>query len=95
MVILLIRLFTLLRLVLTGLVLTLSGVGLAVFLTYYGISRGIVNKKLRIFRLMSIEVTGKEAERYGWFYVVTGMIVLAISIRIITTHYNWILRLFR
>jgi hypothetical protein len=93
--ILLIRLFTLLRLVLTSLVLILSGVGLALFLIFYGIKPGIIDKKIRIFRLMDFEVTGKEAEQNGWFYIVIGVIVMAISLRLITTHYDWILHFFR
>ncbi|MFI5304303.1 MAG: hypothetical protein ACHQYP_05840 [Nitrospiria bacterium] len=95
MYILLIRLFTLLRLFLTSLVLILSGVGLALFLIYYGIKAGIMNKKIRIYRLMDFDVTGKEAEQYGWFYIVIGIIILAISLRIIATHYVWILHFFR
>lgn len=95
MYILLIRLFTLLRLVLTGLVLTLTGVGLALFLIYYGIRAGLIDKKVRVFRLTDFEVTGKEAEQYGWFYFVTGVIVMAISLRLIATHYVWILHFFR
>jgi hypothetical protein len=95
MYILLIRLFTLLRLVLTSLVLILSGVGLALFLIYYGIKAGTINKKIRIFRLKDFEVAGKEAEQYGWCYIVIGMIVMAISLRLIATHYVWMLHFFR
>jgi hypothetical protein len=94
MYILLIRMITLLRLVLTSLVLILSGVGLALFLIYYGVKAGIMDKRIRIFRFMDLEVTGKEAEQNGWFYIVMGVFVMAISLRLIGTHYDWILHFF-
>lgn len=89
-----VRLFTLLRLVLTGLVLTLSGVGLALFLIYYGVKAGLLDKKIHIYRLMDFDVTGKEAVQNGWFYILLGVIVMAISIRLMATHYDWIRHFF-
>jgi len=94
MYLLLIRLFTLLRLVLTGLVLILSGFGLALFLIYYGVKAGLIDKKIRIYRLMDFDVTGKEAVQNGWFYILMGLILLAIAIRLMATHYDWIGHLF-
>lgn len=91
MYLLLVRLFTLLRLVLTGLVLILSGVGLAFFLIYYGIKAGLMDKKIHIYRLMDFDVTDKEAVQNGWFYIVMGVLVMAISLRMVMTHSRWIL----
>lgn len=88
MYLLLIRLFTLLRIFLTGLVLILSGVGLALVLIYYGVKAGLIEKKIHIYRLMDFDVTGKEAVQNGWFYILLGVIVMAISIRLMVTHYD-------
>ena len=94
MYLLLVRLFALLRLVLTGLVLILSGIGFAIFLIYYGIKAGLLEKRIHIYRLMEFDVTEKEAVQNGWFYILLGVIVLAISIRLMVTHYDWIRHLF-
>ena len=95
MYVLLLRLFAILRLVLTGFVLVVSGIGLAIYLIYYGILAGLVQKKIRIYRLMEFDVTEKEAVLNGWFYIVMGLILTAIFIRVRTTHYQWLVHLFR
>lgn len=94
MYLLLIRLFTVLRLVLTGLVLIVSGIGLAFFLIFYGVKAGLIDKKIHIYRLMDFDVTGKEAVQNGWFYILLGLILMVISIRLMVTHYDWIRHLF-
>ena len=83
------------RLFVTTAVLLLSGVGLALFLIYYGVRAGIVGRKIRIFRLMDFEVEGKEAVQNGWFYILLGAVILALSLRIILTHYQAIFHLIR
>jgi hypothetical protein len=94
MYLLLVRLFTLLKLVLTGLVLILSSIGIALFLIYYGVKAGLMDKKIHIYRLLDFDVTGKEAVQNGWFYILMGLIVMAISIRLTVTHFDWIRHLF-
>ncbi|MHB8483692.1 MAG: hypothetical protein ACYDBV_13340 [Nitrospiria bacterium] len=91
----LLRLFAVLRLALTSFVLVVSGIGLAVFLIFYGIRAGLVQKKIRIYRLMEFDVTDKEAVRNGWFYIVMGFILTAIFIRVVTIHDQWFVHLFQ
>ena len=89
----LLGLLNILRTVLTAFVLVVSGIGLAIFLIYYGIRSGLVQKKIRIYRLMEFDVTEKEAVKNGWFYVVMGLILTAIFIRVLITHYQWFVHL--
>jgi hypothetical protein len=94
MYLLLIRLFTLLRITLTGFILVVSGIGLALFLIFYGIKAGLVDKKIHIYRLVESDVTDKEAVRNGWFYIVMGLIVMAIFIRQVILHYEALAQFF-
>ncbi len=94
MYLLLIRLLVLLRITLAGFILLVSGIGLALFLIYYGIKAGLVDKKIHIYRLVESDVTDKEAVRNGWFYIVMGLIVMAIFIRQVILHYEWIAHFF-
>jgi hypothetical protein len=94
MYLLLIRLFALLRIALTGIILVVSGIGLALFLIFYGIKAGLVDKNIHIYRLAESDVTGQEAVRNGWFYIVMGLIVMAIFIRQVILYYEWIAHFF-
>ena len=71
------------------------GIGLGIYLLFYGIRAGFVQKKIRIYRLMEFDVVNQEAIRNGWFYIVMGLILMAIFIRVLTTHPQWIAHLFR
>jgi hypothetical protein len=56
------------------------GLGFSVFLTAYGISGGLLNKRILSDGWKKTYDTGAPAVRRGWFYIVLGVILFVIFV---------------
>jgi hypothetical protein len=56
------------------------GLGFSVFLTAYGISGGLLNKRILNDGWRKTYDTGSPAVQRGWFYIVLGIILFVIFV---------------
>ena len=56
------------------------GLGFSMFLTAYGISRGLLNKRILSDGWRKTYDTGAPAVQRGWFYIVLGVILFVIFV---------------
>jgi hypothetical protein len=56
------------------------GLGLSVYLTAYGISAGLLNKRILNDGWRKTYDTGAPAVQRGWFYIVLGIILVVIFV---------------